>query len=102
VTASFVAALPFGKDRRLFSRGMAAKILGDIEVSGILTLRSGLPAIGDEERGPTYRNVDAALLKNLAIGGGRTLQLRAETFNLSDRRDTGPGRRYQFGGRVLF
>ena len=102
VRASFVAALPFGKDRRLFSRGMAAKILGDIEVSGILTLRSGLPAIGDEERGPTYRNVDAALLKNLAIGGGRTLQLRAETFNLSDRRDTGPGRRYQFGGRVLF
>ena len=35
-------------------------------------------------RGPSYRNVDVALMRKLPVGAGRGLELRAEIFNLLD------------------
>ena len=33
-------------------------------------------------RGPSYRDVDLALMRRIAVGGRRTIELRAEIFNL--------------------
>jgi len=42
-TQSYVYALPFGKGKRMLSSGPAAWVLGNWQVSGILSLMSGLP-----------------------------------------------------------
>ena len=99
---AFVAALPFGDERRWFSKGIAATILGNMELSGVLIHHSGRPGVNlaDQPR-PSYRTVDLALLKHIAVGGG-TLQLRLESFNLTDRANLEGRRRYQIGGRYLF
>jgi outer membrane receptor protein involved in Fe transport len=39
---------------------------------------------------PSYRNVDAALSKRFDVGGDRYLELRAETFNLTNTPSFGP------------
>lgn len=100
LTAAFVVALPFGDERRWFDDGIAATILGNLELTGIYAFHSGRPTLFDRQ-GPARHSIDLGLLKNVEIGG-RTLQLRAETFNLTDRAYLERGRRYQFGGRVLF
>ena len=51
---------------------------------------------------PTGRTLDLALAKRVALGIGRSLQVRFETFNLSNHENSRRGRRYQFGGRFLF
>ena len=33
-------------------------------------------------RGPSYRNVDFALMRRVTVGGGKAVQVRAEVFNL--------------------
>ncbi len=33
-------------------------------------------------RGPSYRNVDLALMRRISVGSGQAIQLRAEVFNL--------------------
>jgi hypothetical protein len=33
-------------------------------------------------RGPAYRNVDLALMRRIPVGGGRSIELRGEVFNL--------------------
>ncbi len=35
--------------------------------------------------GPTYRNLNVALIKNFMVGNAARLQLRAESFNLINR-----------------
>ncbi|HJR61389.1 MAG TPA: TonB-dependent receptor [Vicinamibacterales bacterium] len=103
LTLAFIAALPFGVERRWFSEGVAATILGGLELSGAYTLQSGYPdADIPGEEGADHRSLDLALLKNLDLGDRRGLQLRIETFNLTDRTNRQRGRRYQFGGRFLF
>jgi hypothetical protein len=78
-------------------------ILGDMALSGVFTVQTGPPVVRRSDvQGPTYRNVDLALLKNVGLGDGTTLQLRAEMFNVANRRTAGLPRRYQFGGRLLF
>lgn len=103
VSTAFVGSLPFGKDRRWFPKATAAMILGDMALSGVFTVQTGPPVVRRSDvQGPTYRNVDLALLKNVGLGDGTTLQLRAEMFNVANRRTAGLPRRYQFGGRLLF
>jgi hypothetical protein len=104
LTTAFVETLPFGKDGRWFTDGIAAKILGDLELSGVFTLQSGRPVLflGDAQ-GAGHRNLDVALIKSLPLAQRRTLQLRAEIFNLTNRENPlGADRRHQFGGRLLF
>ena len=33
-------------------------------------------------RGPSYRDVDLAVMRHVGLGGGRSIELRAEIFNL--------------------
>ena len=102
LSAAFVVSLPFGDERLWFNDGLAATILGNMEMTGIFTHQSGRPILGLlDEQGPGHRKLDIALLKNVAVGDAM-LQLRAETFNLTDRINLGRGRRFQFGGRVVF
>lgn len=102
LSAAFVVALPFGNERLLFSDGLAASILGNMELAGIFTHQSGRPVPGPFDRqGPGHRNVDIGILKNVAIGDG-VLQLRAEAFNLTNRVNLERGRRFQVGGRFTF
>ena len=102
-TAAFVAALPFGDERRWFDDGLAADILGNLQVTGIFRLESGTPIAGRPlEQGESLRTIDAALVKTVWLGLRRTLELRLEAYNLTDREPSPRGRRYQFGGRVVF
>jgi hypothetical protein len=102
MTASFVAALPFGEERRWFDSGLAAGILGNMQLTGIFRLRSGLPVAGrPDERGESLRNIDAALVKTIWLGLTRTLEVRVETYNLTNA-EASRDRRYQFGGRFRF
>ena len=102
-SAAFVARLPFGDEQRWFDDGLAAEILGNMEVSGIFRLESGLPLLdGSSRQGPSLRNLDAALLKTLALGLRRTLQVRFEIYNITNTDVARHGRRYQVGGRVGF
>jgi hypothetical protein len=41
-------------------------------------------------RGPAYRNLDVALMRDVAIRGRAALQLRMETFNLTNTPPLGP------------
>jgi hypothetical protein len=101
-TASFVAALPFGDERRWFDDGLAADILGDMQLTGIFRLRSGLPVAGRPgDVGESLRNLDAALVKTIRLGLTRTLELRVETYNLTND-EASRDRRYQFGGGFRF
>lgn len=104
LAVGFATPLPFGKDGRWFTGGMAAKIFGDMELSGVFTLQTGRPvSFMEDGQGTGHRNLDGALIKSLPAGDRRSLQLRAEIFNLTDRENPfGPGRRYQLGGRWLF
>jgi len=103
LSLGLVAALPFGEERRWFSKGVAATILRDMELSAVGTLQTGQPIPGVLERqGPSHRNVDVGLLKNVVLRDRRTLQFRLETFNLTDRVNWLRGRRYQLGARFLF
>jgi hypothetical protein len=103
LTTAFVASLPFGEERRWFSTGLGAMILRDMELSGVFTLQSGRPVPGlFDEQGPGHRNVDVAVLKNVAMRDRGVLQLRLETFNLTNRENWGRGRRYQLGARFDF
>jgi len=43
--ANFIYQLPFGRDRRWLSHGIGSYILGNWEVSGILTLQTGTPVV---------------------------------------------------------
>jgi hypothetical protein len=102
LSVAFAAGLPFGKDRRWFSDGIPAAILGDMEVTGVFTVQTGRPDFSPDG-GASHRNLDGAILKNIPLGDRRTLQLRAETFNLTDRTaPTQRSRRYQVGGRLIF
>lgn len=101
LSAAFVAHLPFGAERRWFDDGLAGEILGNMQLSGVFTIRSGLPVTLDEQ-GPSLRTLDLALLKNLPLGLRRTLQLRLETYNLTDRLPAPRGRRLQLGARIVF
>ena len=102
LSAGFVVSLPFGDERLWFDDGLAATILGNMEVTGIFTHQSGRPVPGRvDEQGPAHRNFDMGVLKYLTVGDVR-LQLRAETFNVTDRMNLERGRRFQFGGRVGF
>jgi hypothetical protein len=102
-SAAFTAVLPFGDERRWFTDGLAADILGNMELSGIFTLQSGQPLLYSSSRqGPSLRNLDAALLKNVALGLRRTLQVRFEIYNITNNDRARHGRRYQMGGRVVF
>lgn len=103
VSFAFVGSLPWGVDRRWLTQGLAAAIFGQTELSGIVTLQSGRPIPGVlDHQGPSHRNLDAALLKNISLGDRRSLQLRFETFNVANRVNLPPGRRYQVGGRLVF
>jgi hypothetical protein len=103
LSAAFIAVLPFGVDRRWLSEGVAATILGEMELSGIYTLQTGQPVFPSrDQQTPTGRTLDLALAKRVALGIGRSLQVRFETFNLSNHENSRRGRRYQFGGRFLF
>jgi hypothetical protein len=103
LVAAFVVLLPFGKDQRLFADGLAAAILGDMELTGIATVQSGRAAADLDANEPAYRSMDAALVKSIALADRRSLQLRAESFNLIDRDNPfGRGRRYQLGARFVF
>jgi hypothetical protein len=102
MTASFVASLPFGDERRWFADGLAADILGNMQLTGIFRLRSGLPVAGEpDEVGESLRNLDAALVKTIWLGLTRTLEVRLETYNLTNN-EASRDRRYQFGGRFRF
>ena len=102
MTASFVASLPFGEDRRWFDDGFAADILGNMQLTGIFRLRSGLPVAGRPgDVGESLRNLDAALVKTIWLGLTRTLELRVETYNLTNN-EASRDRRYQLGGRFKF
>jgi hypothetical protein len=102
MTASFVAALPFGDERRWFGDGLAADILGNMQLTGVFRLRSGLPVAGRPgDVGESLRNLDAALLKTIWLGLTRTLELSLETYNLTNN-EASRDRRYQFGGRFVF
>jgi hypothetical protein len=35
-------------------------------------------------RGPSYRNVDLALIRRLSVASGKSLEIRAEAFNLTN------------------
>ena len=52
--------------------------------------------------GPGFASWDMAMLKNVAIGGGRRLQFRAEIFNITNRANFGLPATTVFnaGGRV--
>lgn len=102
MTASFVASLPFGDERRWFADGLAAEILGNMQLTGIFRLRSGLPVAGEpDDVGESLRNLDVALVKTIWLGLTRTLELRLETYNLTNN-EASRDRRYQFGGRFGF
>ena len=102
MTASFVAALPFGDERRWFDDGLAAEILGNMQLTGIFRLRSGLPLAGRPGQvGESLRNLDAALVKTIRLGLTRTLEVRLETYNLTNN-EASRDRRYQLGGRFGF
>jgi hypothetical protein len=102
-SAAFTAVLPFGDERRWFTGGLAADILGNMELSGIFTLQSGQPLFyGSERQAPSLRNLDAALLKNIALGLRRTLQVRFEIYNLTNNEIARHERRYQLGARIVF
>lgn len=102
MTASFVASLPFGNERRWFDSGLAAEILGNMQLTGIFRLRSGLPEAGRPgDVGESLRNLDGALVKTIWLGLTRTLELRLETYNFTNN-EASRDRRYQFGGRFRF
>jgi hypothetical protein len=104
LVAAFVEALPFGKDGRWFTDGLAARILGDLELSGVFTLQTGRPGfLLADGQGASHRNLDAALIKSVPLAQRRRVEVRAEIFNLRNRENPlGPERRYQLGGRFLF
>jgi hypothetical protein len=103
LNVALAAYLPMGKDRRLFSTGMLGTILSDLELTGILVFQTGRPLDDSDVESSAQKTIDAGLVKNIRFGQRRALQLRAETFNLTNRENPlGPGRRYQLGGRVLF
>ena len=103
LTAAFVASLPFGAERRWLSDGPAAAILGEMELTGIFARRTGRPLPGSEDlESSGQHTIDLGVLKNVRLGARRTLQLRLETFNATDREAARRGRRYQFGGRIGF
>lgn len=119
LTAAFVWRLPFGADRHWFTGGWLGAILGDMQITGIAATQTGRPRINrDLPQGPTWRNVDAAIVKTLTLGTTQSLELRAEIFNLTNRENPNPpllgtgfdqlvdqslrSRRYQFGGRFRF
>ena len=102
LSAAFVASLPFGDERRWFDDGVLETIFANMELSGILTLQGGGRVPGTLDRqGPGHRNLDLALLKHIAVGD-QHLQLRFETFNVTDRENLGRGRRYQMGAKIGF
>jgi hypothetical protein len=102
LSAALVISLPFGDERRWFTDGAAATILGNMELTWIFTHQSGRPMLGlFNEQGFAHRNLDIALLKYLTLGDA-TLQLRAETFNVTNRANLERTRRFQFGGKLLF
>jgi hypothetical protein len=102
LTAAFVASLPFGAERRWFSDGLAAAILGEIELTGIFTRRTGRPAGSEDLESSGQAAIDLGVLKTVRLGARRTLQLRLETFNATDHEAARRGRRCQFGGRIGF
>ncbi len=103
LSMAFAAALPFGEERRWFSKGVTATVFRDMELTGVFTLQTG-PPISDppDLQGPSHRNIDIGILKNVVLRDRRTLQFRLETFNLTDRVNWLRGRRYQLGARFLF
>ncbi len=52
---------------------------GAFAVAPVFTLGS---ASRNPVRGPSYRNVDLSLLRRIGVGSGRTIEVRAEIFNL--------------------
>ncbi|HVH57546.1 MAG TPA: TonB-dependent receptor [Vicinamibacterales bacterium] len=104
LVSAIAERLPFGKDGRWFTKGTAAKVLGDMELTGIFTLQTGRPLFfRNNEQGDSHRALDGALIKTVRLGERHRLLLRAEVFNLTNRENPlGPGRRYQLGGRFLF
>ena len=136
LSASAVAALPFGKGRRFAnSSGLVNYIIGNWQLNGILTLTSGVPynvhissdiantetgdvranQVGDPHlsnpsttewfntaafappdpftfgnsgrnslRADWFKNLDLSLFRDFPIGERRSLQFRAEAFNVTN------------------
>jgi hypothetical protein len=102
ISAAFVASLPFGNERRWFTDGRAADILGNMQLTGIFRLQSGAPLPGRPlEQAEGARSIDVALVKTLPLALRGALELRLETYNLTDH-ERARGRRYQLGGRIVF
>jgi hypothetical protein len=41
-------------------------------------------------RGPSYRNLDLVLMRQVPLGGGASLELRLEAFNVTNTPPLGP------------
>jgi hypothetical protein len=53
---SYVYRLPFGKDRKMLTHGVAGAILGGWQVTGLLTLRTGSPLTFTDSAGSVSVN----------------------------------------------
>jgi hypothetical protein len=115
LTGALVWVLPFGDERLLFNDGLLRDVFGDMQLNGVLVLEN-MRRDRDTGRRGDHRTLDLGLLKDVRVGG-RTLQLRFETFNALDRANRRPffypdlltvptadsqGRRYQVGLRFLY
>jgi carboxypeptidase family protein/TonB-dependent receptor-like protein len=104
LVSALAQRLPFGKDGRWFTKGTAATVFGEMELTGVFTFQSGRPLFfRSSGQSDSHRALDGALIKTVRFGERHRLLLRAEVFNLMNRDNPlGPGRRYQLGGRLLF